>query len=84
MGPAIELGQRGVRCLVVEHCAQPQPIPQGQYLTQRTMEYFQAWGAEQRLRAARTIPPEWGIGGLTACGTLLSPHVHDWLQRDLV
>ena len=84
MGLAIELGQRGVRCLVVERYLQPQPIPKGQNLTQRTMEHFQAWGAEQPLRAARTIPPEYGIGGLTAYGTLLGPHVHDWLQRDLV
>lgn len=84
MGLAIELGQRGVRCLVIERYAKPQPIPKGQNLTQRTMEHFHFWGAEKQLRAARTIPPEYGIGGLTAYGTLLGPHVHDWLQRDLV
>ncbi len=84
MGLAIELGQRGVRCLVVERYVKPQPIPKGQNLTQRTMEHFHFWGAEKQLRAARTIPPEYGIGGLTAYGTLLGPHVHDWLQRDLV
>jgi len=84
MGLAIELGQRGVRVLVVERHAKPQPIPKGQNLTQRTMEHFHFWGAERQLRAARTIPPEYGIGGLTAYRTLLSPHVHDWLQRDLV
>ena len=84
MGLAIELGQRGVRCLVIERYAKPQPIPKGQNLTQRTMEHFHFWGAEKQLRAARTIPPDYGIGGLTAYGTLLGPHVHDWLQRDLV
>ena len=84
MGLAIELGQRGVRCIVVERHARPQPIPKGQNLTQRTMEHFHFWGAEKRLRAARTIPTAYGIGGLTAYGTLLGPHVHDWLQRDLV
>jgi 2-polyprenyl-6-methoxyphenol hydroxylase-like FAD-dependent oxidoreductase len=84
MGLAIELGQRGMRCIVVERYLKPQPIPKGQNLTQRTMEHFRAWGAESQLRAARTIPPEYGIGGLTAYGTLLGPHVHDWLQRDLV
>jgi 2-polyprenyl-6-methoxyphenol hydroxylase-like FAD-dependent oxidoreductase len=84
MGLAVELGQRGVRCLVVERHATPQPIPKGQNLTQRTMEHFRTWGAEERLRDARTIPREYGIGGLTAYGTLLGPHVHDWLQRDLV
>ena len=84
MGLAIELGQRGVRCIVVERYVKPQPIPKGQNLTQRTMEHFHFWGAEKQLRAARTIPPEYGIGGLTAYGTLLSEHHHDWLQRDLV
>lgn len=83
MGLALELGQRGIRCVVVERYPQPQPIPKGQNLTQRTMEHFHAWGAEKELRAARTIPPEYGIGGLTAYGTLLGPH-YDWLQRDLV
>ncbi|MGV3572562.1 MAG: FAD-dependent monooxygenase [Ramlibacter sp.] len=84
MGLAIELGQRGVRCTLVERYPQPQPIPKGQNLTQRTMEHFQAWGAQAQLRAARTIPPEYGIGGLTAYGTLLGPYAYDWLQRDLV
>ncbi|RYZ08522.1 MAG: monooxygenase [Comamonadaceae bacterium] len=84
MGLAIELGQRGIRCTVVERYPQPQPIPKGQNLTQRTMEHFHAWGAEKQLRAARTIPPEYGIGGLTAYGTLLGEYSYDWLQRDLV
>ena len=84
MGLAIELGQRGVRCVVAERYIQPQPIPKGQNLTQRTMEHFHFWGAEKALRAARTIPPEYGIGGLTAYGTLLGPYFYDWLQRDLV
>ena len=53
MGLAIELGQRGVRCIVVERYPTPQPIPKGQNLTQRTMEHFQSWGAEAALRAAR-------------------------------
>ncbi|WP_099867141.1 FAD-dependent monooxygenase [Pararhizobium haloflavum] len=84
MGLAIELGQRGIPVTVVERYEQPQPIPKGQNLTQRTMEHFHAWGAEQELRAARTIPPEYGIGGLTAYGTLLSGHHYDWLKRQLV
>lgn len=84
MGLAIELGQRGVRCIVVERHHQPQPIPKGQNLTQRTLEHFHFWGAEKELRAARTIPPAYGIGGLTAYGSLLGPYAYDWLQRDLV
>ncbi len=84
MGVAIKLGQRGVRCVVVERYEQPQPISKGQNLTQRTMEHFHAWGAEKQLRAARTIPPEYGIGGLTAYRILLGPYSYDWLQRELV
>ena len=84
LGLAIELGQRGVRCILVERYLQPQPIPRGQNLTQRTLEHFHFWGAEQALRAARTIPPEYGIGGLTTYGHLLSSYSYDWLQRELV
>ena len=84
LGLAIELGQRGIRCLVVERHAQPQPIPRGQNLTQRTMEHFHFWHAEAALRAARTVPKEYGIGGMTAYGTLLGPYHYDWLQRELV
>ncbi|MGY4295818.1 2-polyprenyl-6-methoxyphenol hydroxylase-like FAD-dependent oxidoreductase [Bradyrhizobium sp. i1.4.4] len=84
MGLAIGLGQRGIRTIVVERHEQPQPIPKGQNLTQRTMEHFHFWGAEAALRAARTIPPDYGIGGMTSYGTLLSGYNYNWLQRELV
>lgn len=84
MGLAIELGQRGVRTIVLERYAEPQQIPKGQNLTQRTMEHFHFWGAEKELRAARTVPRQQGIGGLTTYGTLLGPYSYDWMQRDLV
>jgi 2-polyprenyl-6-methoxyphenol hydroxylase-like FAD-dependent oxidoreductase len=84
LGLAIELGQRGINCVLVERYVSPQPIPKGQNLTQRTLEHFHFWGAEKALRAARTIPREYGIGGMTAYGTLLSGYHYDWLQRELV
>ncbi|MCP4616204.1 MAG: monooxygenase [Bradyrhizobium sp.] len=84
LGLAIELGQRGIRCMLLERYASPQPIPKGQNLTQRTLEHFYFWGAEAELRAARTIPRDYGIGGMTAYGTLLSGYRYDWLQRELV
>ena len=84
LGLAIELGQRGVSCILVERYTSPQPIPKGQNLTQRTLEHFYFWGAEAELRAARTIPPDYGIGGMTSYGTLLSCYRYDWLQRELV
>ena len=84
LGLAIELGRRGVRTIVVERYAQPSPIPKGQNLTQRTLEHFHVWGAEPQLRAARTVPKDFGIGGMTAYGVLLGDYVHDWMQRELV
>ncbi len=84
LGLAIELGQRRISCILVERYSSPQPIPKGQNLTQRTLEHFHFWGAEKELRAARTIPREYGIGGMTAYGTLLGGHHYDWLQRELV
>jgi 2-polyprenyl-6-methoxyphenol hydroxylase-like FAD-dependent oxidoreductase len=84
LGLAIELGQRGIRCILVERYVTPQPIPKGQNLTQRTLEHFYFWGAEPELRAARTIPRDYGIGGMTSYGTLLSGYKYDWLQRELV
>jgi 2-polyprenyl-6-methoxyphenol hydroxylase-like FAD-dependent oxidoreductase len=84
MGLAVDLGLRGIDCIVVERHHAPQPIPKGQNLTQRTLEHFHFWGVEQRLRAARTIPRDYGIGGLTSYGTLLGGYSHDWLQRELV
>src|SRR6516162_8798654 len=84
LGLAIDLGQRGIRTTVVERYLQPQPIPKGQNLTQRTLEHFHFWGAERELRAARTIPKDYGIGGLTAYGTLLGDYAYSWMQRELV
>ena len=84
MALAIELAQRGIPSTVVERYASLQEIPKGQNLNQRTMELFHFWGAEERLRGARTIPASYGIGGLTAYGSLLSGYHYDWLRRELV
>jgi 2-polyprenyl-6-methoxyphenol hydroxylase-like FAD-dependent oxidoreductase len=84
LGLAIELGRRDVRVILVERFDRPSPIPKGQNLTQRTMEHFHFWGVEKEVRAARTIPREYGIGGLTAYGTLLGQYWYDWMQRELV
>ncbi|MBV0912440.1 FAD-dependent monooxygenase [Anianabacter salinae] len=81
MGLAIELGQRGIRVLVIERYPDPQPIPKGQNLTQRTTETLHFWGCEKDLRAARSIPADVGIGGLTVYKHLLSDYHYDWLNR---
>lgn len=84
LGLAIELGQRGVRVSVVERSEKLHRIPKGQNLTQRTMEHMQAWGVEDRIRAAKTIPKGYGLGGLTAYGSLLSGYHYDWFKRAAV
>lgn len=84
LGLAIELGQRGIRVCVVERYPEPQPIPKGQNLTQRTSEHFRAWGCEAELHSAHPIPKGGGIGGMTAYGTLLSDYTYDWLNRSNV
>ena len=84
VGLAIDLGRRGIRSIVVERHRELQSIPKGQNLTQRTMEHFYFWGAESDLRAARTIPSNHGIAGMTIYGTLLGAYSYNWLQRELV
>lgn len=84
MGLAIDLGQRGVSVAVVERHAEPQPIPKGQNLTQRTLEHIDAWGCEPEMRAARLMPPGVANGGLVTYGTLLSDYAYEWLPRESV
>jgi 2-polyprenyl-6-methoxyphenol hydroxylase-like FAD-dependent oxidoreductase len=84
MGLAIDLGQRGHSVAVIERQPNLHTIPKGQNLTQRTMEHFQAWGCETKVRAARVVPRDYAIGGMTSYRTLLSGYHYDWMQRGLV
>jgi len=84
MGLAIDLGQRGISCQVVERYPTPQRVPKGQNLTQRTGEHFLAWGVREAIANARFIPPEVSTGGLTTYGTLLSEYHYGWLAREKV
>ncbi|WFE76616.1 FAD-dependent monooxygenase [Roseinatronobacter sp. S2] len=84
MGLAITLAQRGCHVTMVERHHEPQPIPKGQNLTQRTTEHFHFWGCEEALRNAHPIPEGGGIGGLTAYGTLLGEYAQNWLDRGKV
>lgn len=84
MGLAIELGQRGISCAVVERRVTPQRIPKGQNLTQRTLEHFSSWGCVDELRAARILPPDYPIGGVVAYGDLMSDYWHAPAGREAV
>ncbi len=81
MGLAIDLGQRGIPTCVIERHPDPQPIPKGQNLTQRSVDHARAWGCDDALLAAHPLPKGAGIGGMTAYGTLLSDYTYDWLNR---
>ncbi|RMH47414.1 MAG: monooxygenase, partial [Alphaproteobacteria bacterium] len=84
LGLAIELTQRGAAVTVIERNVAIPPIPKGQNLTQRTMESFAAWGAEEALRAARLLPPGHARGGLVCYGRILSEWCYEWLPRERV
>src|SRR3974377_196495 len=71
---AVELGQRGLSCALVERRREPQRIPQGQNLTQRSVEHFYFWGVLDAVRAARMLPPEYPMSGIVAYRDLNSKH----------
>lgn len=57
---AVELGLRGVECLVVEPRLQPTRLrPRAKTLSVRTMEHARRWGLAERLRAAAPLPVSW-------------------------
>src|SRR5262245_53469144 len=73
---AVELGQRGISCVLIERHLTPQPIPKGQNLTNRTLEHFYFWRCVDELRAARIMPPGYPIGNVTVYDNLSSPYFH--------
>jgi len=62
----VELGLRGIDCVVVEQRHDPQRLPKGQNLTQRSVEHFYFWGIAEELRAARMLPPSYPMSGIVA------------------
>ena len=56
---AIELGQRGVRCLAVERNDRVGYSPRAKTTNVRTREHLRRWGIADALRAASPIPPDY-------------------------
>lgn len=81
---ALDLGLRGVSSVVVESRTTLANIPKGQGLTQRTLEHFYFWGLDKELRAARTMPPGYPIGEITAYGSLASEYWQAPAGREVV
>src|SRR3954468_8618847 len=76
VGLAVELGQRGLSVVVVERHLEPQKVPKGQNLTNRTLEHFYFWNCVKELREARVLPPGYPIGGATIYQDLGSEYFH--------
>jgi 4-hydroxyisophthalate hydroxylase len=81
---AVELGQRGIACALVERRREPQRIPKGQNLTQRSVEHFYFWGVAEELRAARLLPPEFPMSGIVAYRDLNSEYWYAPPLREIV
>jgi 2-polyprenyl-6-methoxyphenol hydroxylase-like FAD-dependent oxidoreductase len=81
---AVDLGLRGISCALVERRIEPQRIPKGQNLTQRTMEHFYFWGIADELRAARVLPPQYPMNGIVAYGNLTSEYWYAPPLREIV
>ena len=57
---AVELGLRGIECVVVEPRLTPTRLrPRAKTLNTRTMEHFRRWGLADRLRCAAPLPVSW-------------------------
>jgi len=81
---AVDLGLRGISCVLVERRLEPQRIPKGQNLTQRTVEHFYFWGIADELRAARILPPGYPMNGIVAYGNLMSEYWYAPPLREIV
>jgi 4-hydroxyisophthalate hydroxylase len=81
---AVELGQRGISCAVIERRTEPQRIPKGQNLTQRSVEHFYFWGIADELEAARLLPPSYPMSGIVAYHDLSSEYWYAPPLREIV
>jgi len=84
MALALELGQRRVRCAVVERRHGVGEIPKGQGLTQRTLEHFYFWHCVDELKAARPLRTDYPISGVTGYGNLMSEYTAFPSGREIV
>jgi 4-hydroxyisophthalate hydroxylase len=84
MAMAIELAQRGITSALVERRTQEHRIPKGQGLQQRTMEHFHSWNLLEKVRAARVLPPDFSLSGVTAYMNLNTEYWYSPPFREVV
>ena len=59
LASAIELGHRGIRCVVVEQHERVGQNPRAKTTNVRTREHLRRWGIADALRNASTLPPDY-------------------------
>jgi 2-polyprenyl-6-methoxyphenol hydroxylase-like FAD-dependent oxidoreductase len=75
LSAAVELGQRGVPCLIVEpRCVVSRLRPRAKTTSIRTMEHFRRWGLARRIRDVAPLKVEWSQD-VIFCTTLLGREV---------
>lgn len=75
LSAAVELGQRGVQCAVVEPRLTVSPLrPRAKTVSIRTMEHFRRWGLAERLREVAPLKVHWSQD-IIFCTTLLGHEV---------
>jgi 4-hydroxyisophthalate hydroxylase len=84
LGLAVALGTAGIPVVLVERNREPSTIPKGQSLAARTLEHFYFWGCSDQIRAARLLPPEFPIGGITAYENLAGEYWYAPAGRETV
>ncbi|MBO0747727.1 MAG: FAD-dependent monooxygenase, partial [Acidimicrobiaceae bacterium] len=56
---AVELGSRGVDCLVIEYDPRTRLVPRAKLTNVRSMEHMRRWGIAGEVRTASTLPAEY-------------------------
>ena len=75
LSAAVELGRRGVQCLIVEPRRVVSPLrPRAKTTNVRSMEHFRRWGLAQRIRAVAPLKVEWSQD-VVFCTTLLGHEI---------
>ncbi|MBA3947994.1 MAG: FAD-dependent monooxygenase [Herpetosiphonaceae bacterium] len=75
LSAAVELGQRGVQCVIVEpRLVVSQLRPRAKTTNVRTMEHFRRWGLAERIREVAPLKVDWSQD-VIFCTTLLGHEV---------
>jgi 2-polyprenyl-6-methoxyphenol hydroxylase-like FAD-dependent oxidoreductase len=75
LSAAVELGRRGVQCLVIEpRLVVSQLRPRAKTTNVRTMEHFRRWGLAERIREVAPLKVDWSQD-VVFCTTLLGHEV---------